>query len=361
MFRNHKEIETAVHILVEHLDAALDVADALMSLSYEPRELSDLAATQEILERNSGIRGFVEQARALELALLTKLHQARQWSDRLIKLDKGCRPAAKLFKAGTQALQDAILQTADRSMQAFDDGDQVLCYLKDRALVPVSAISLDGIAQIGIDENMLLCGWGPLGAVLDVFESYITALEVEFRFLGAQVAETQDEEHAACATEAVATPSLQAGGKTTKSPKPSAYIAEYNAELFEAEAPAPVEHDETPSEQIEAVEVDSRAHQGSPAVEAKDNRTAGTKPSERRNEIAQIATRPVDGEPAEPRCERELDSLESKLARLECEDTTNTFDRNNGEDVYEAVVDLAAPVPVMEVGLSKPSKERRLQ
>ncbi len=181
MFRNNKEMETAVHVLAVHLDGLLDIADVLLSSNFIPKCLSDRAETAEILRYNTVLRGFVEELRTLELALLTKLHQARQWCQHLAKLDKKSRCSSRLFMAGTQTLCDVMLKTADRSAQTFDDGDQVLCYLKDRCLLATDVLSVDDIKRVEVNENFLLCGWVPIHVFLNSLEAYLTALDLEYR------------------------------------------------------------------------------------------------------------------------------------------------------------------------------------
>lgn len=209
MFHNNKEVETAVHVLAVHLDGMLDIADVFLTSSFVPQCLSDRAETAEILESNAHLRGFVEELRTMELALLTKLHQARQWCQHLAKLDKNTRSSSRLFVAGTQALCDVMLQTADRSAQTFDDGDQALCYLKDRGLLATDVLSLDDIKRVRVDGSFLLCGWVPIHVFLNSLEAYLTTLDLEYRLYEPQKTENVSVKKVGSATTRDATVSIE--------------------------------------------------------------------------------------------------------------------------------------------------------
>lgn len=81
--------------------------------------------------------------------------------------------------AGTQTLCDVMLMTADRSIQTFDDGDQALCYLKNRGLLTADVLSIDDIERIQVDESFLLCGWVPIHVFSNSLETYLTALDLK--------------------------------------------------------------------------------------------------------------------------------------------------------------------------------------
>ncbi|MBI1385579.1 MAG: hypothetical protein GC150_11775 [Rhizobiales bacterium] len=183
MFGRHKDLEVAVNVLLDHLDSIRDIADAMRETGADFAALADDVTTGDILGRLSAIRSFTNDVRGLEMCLMAKVRQARHWAARLERLDRTCPATAGLFVAGTASLNDAMVALGQREAEMFDDGDQVLPYLIDRALVPADTLSLDDETSISATDDLLVAGWVTLGDLDRLAEAFTVALEAHYAFV----------------------------------------------------------------------------------------------------------------------------------------------------------------------------------
>jgi len=161
----------AAYMLADHLDAALASGEDILAAGRQ----SALTAPGDV--PGVALRSVVELVRALELALITRVLKAREWSRILTKVDKRFATIAQLFQAGTVSLVDAIAEFADATDADFETGDGITAYFRSRGCIDSEAASLpEGEAAL-IGETFRLSGRIELGPLLDLIAAYLDALE----------------------------------------------------------------------------------------------------------------------------------------------------------------------------------------
>jgi len=174
--------ETAVpaeaYMLADHLDAALAAGEDILAAGRKLASASTAAYVQDDL------RTAVETVRALELALITRVLKAREWSQRFSKVDTRFKLQAMSFMGGSAALVDALAQFADATNADFDTGDGVTAYFRSRGVIDAETAALSDQAHTLICETFLVSGRIELGALLDMIAAYLDALEVHFLLFG---------------------------------------------------------------------------------------------------------------------------------------------------------------------------------
>lgn len=182
-------VPIAAYLLADHLDAALAAGEDLMAISGPPGSGENLSFGHEIAIQRDGLRQFVENVRGLELALISRCIRARERGAELAAADARFKAIASLLVAGTAPLVDAVAECADATEQDFESGDDVLAYLRQRALVAEDAEDLDGKTVIGIGEGFLVARRIALGPLLDLVATFLDALELHFDLYDVEVAD----------------------------------------------------------------------------------------------------------------------------------------------------------------------------
>lgn len=168
-------VPAAAYMLADHLDAALASGEDILAAGRQ----SAIASLDPV--PGVALRSVVELVRALELALITRIMKAREWSATLVKADKRFATIGNLFLSGTVQLQDALADFADATDADFATGDGITAYFRSRGCIDREAVGLPeatGTALIG--ENFLLTGRIELGPLLDLVAAYLDALEDHF-------------------------------------------------------------------------------------------------------------------------------------------------------------------------------------
>lgn len=207
LLRRSEDISTALHVLLEHLDASLDIADAMASVRGTIPDLEADADTDAVLDRLEALQRFAGDMRTLEAALLTKVRQSRHWAERLARLEPAPDASIRLFLSGTVALTDAIERMARPHETAFETGDQLLPYLRDRGLVPPETLSLDGAVTVPDTSHVLIAGWVPLADYMALVAETLEALADAYGFA------TWDEQSTVSPPPSVEVGSVISGGK----------------------------------------------------------------------------------------------------------------------------------------------------
>jgi hypothetical protein len=179
LFKSKPDADAA-HLLADHLEAVLGLADELKALSYTPYATTAAASSELILDDLARLSAFVERMRAIELAMAAKLTHARRSADRLAKGDDRIRSFAALFHSGTASLADALPRLSDASERAFNHGDEPIGFLKRRAMLPAERVSLEGITSLKPDDGYLLLSVVTLGALVELSEACLTALDTHY-------------------------------------------------------------------------------------------------------------------------------------------------------------------------------------
>lgn len=165
-------VPAEAYMLADHLDAALAAGEDI------------LTAGRKLSTSGADLRSTVELIRSLELALVTRVLKAREWSQRMSKADVRFKLQAMSFMGGSAALVDALAQFADATNADFDTADGLTAYFRSRGVIDAEAPALCDTGLVLVTENFLVSGRIELGALLDMIAAYLDALEVHFLLFG---------------------------------------------------------------------------------------------------------------------------------------------------------------------------------
>lgn len=171
-----RPVPASAYMLADHLDAALASGEDILAAGRKFGNLNDTAANQPV-----ALRSCVELIRALELALITRVMKAREWSQALTKTDVRFKLTASLFMSGTNALVDAIAEFADATQADFETGDGITAYFRSRGIIDYEAPALVIPSDKPlVTEAFRISGRIELGPLLDLIAAYLDALEMHF-------------------------------------------------------------------------------------------------------------------------------------------------------------------------------------
>lgn len=178
-----KDTHPSVYLLADHLDAALAMGEDLLACKValdvtRSSPAQSVNAMQRIEAQNRALRGFMGEARTLELALVSRLLQARKWAEELRQSDLGLKPVIALFVAGTAQFADHIAEIGDPTNSAFETGNTVFAYLRSRGLIEADEVSLDARDAIAVTDELLVMGLARLGTLLDLVATFLDTLDV---------------------------------------------------------------------------------------------------------------------------------------------------------------------------------------
>jgi hypothetical protein len=168
-----------VYLLADNLDAALAAGEDLTKSSVTWHGC-DARSAEELCETRPKEREAFDAIRSLELILLARILKSRESAIELAKSESQIKSIAKLYVAGTALLADTVGELADTSSADFDSGDCVTTYLRSRGLIADDAPAPAEGQAITINEDFLMCGVVPLGAVLDLVAQFLDTLETHY-------------------------------------------------------------------------------------------------------------------------------------------------------------------------------------
>ena len=175
---NRKNTDVTAYLLADHLDAMLAAGEDLLhvhrDLAPTPLETTGDAPHAEI----NALRRFVDATHTLELKLAMRGLQARERTDELRRLDTRLDLIAGLFIGGTAPLADAAEELGDETAVDFNTGDEVVSYLRSRALIPADSIGLISTDRLSVTPRFLVAGRVELSALLDLAATFLDALEL---------------------------------------------------------------------------------------------------------------------------------------------------------------------------------------
>ncbi len=175
---NRKNTDVTAYLLADHLDAMLAAGEDLLHVHQDlapvPLETTGDAARAEI----NALRHFVDATHTLELKLAMRGLQARERTDELRRLDTRLDLIAGLFIGGTAPLADAAEELGDETGVDFNTGDEVVSYLRSRALIPADSIGLISTDDLSVTPRFLVAGRIELSALLDLAATFLDALEL---------------------------------------------------------------------------------------------------------------------------------------------------------------------------------------
>jgi hypothetical protein len=170
----------AICLLGDHLDAALAMGEDLLVENVPLAEPTQHLTVTRLARQNRDIAEFLQNVRTLELAMTSRLLQARKRAEGLKRSESRLRPLIALFVAGTAPLHDAAAELGDTTEQNFETGDVVSAFLRSRGLIARDAAGLRGLDQLKVSEDYLVSGRIRLGTLLDLVATFLDSLDLMF-------------------------------------------------------------------------------------------------------------------------------------------------------------------------------------
>jgi hypothetical protein len=180
MHCRRRDLDPSIYLLVEHLDAVLAVGDELTSLSMLVTEPTSRTGPRMMRSREARFAAFVNRARNLEASLIAHILQARRRTSELPRVRGALKMPMDLFTSGTTVLLDAIAEYGDPAALAFNSGADRLAYLRAREVIASDTAVLLPSATLEISESFLVAGRLQLGPLLDLVETFMRALNVQY-------------------------------------------------------------------------------------------------------------------------------------------------------------------------------------
>ncbi len=163
-----------VHLLADHLDAALAAGEDLMAVRLQPAaDAREDEAPEDLLAR------FVGQVRQDEAALLLRLLQARRRAEAVTSADAALRSVLRLVIANTNALLELAQQYGDRDV-ARGSGEDAQQFLRRRGLIAEDAPAVGAFETVTISDGFRVCGVIPLGGLLDMAAAALDLLDRQY-------------------------------------------------------------------------------------------------------------------------------------------------------------------------------------
>jgi hypothetical protein len=180
-------VPASAFMLADHLDAALAAGEDILAAGE--RASGNMAPglpehRRSATEASAALRTCVELIRALELALITRVLKAREWSATLSAQDQRFRMIGSLFLSGTLPLVDALAEFADATEADFETGDGITAYFRNRGTISAEAAGLNVIPGPLVTDTFRIAGRIEVGALLDLVAAYLDAMEVHFTLFG---------------------------------------------------------------------------------------------------------------------------------------------------------------------------------
>lgn len=180
-------VPASAFMLADHLDAALAAGEDIFAAGDRAGDtLTARFADHQTASQAASValRTSVELIRALELALITRVLKAREWSATLSAQDQRFRMIGSLFQSGTHPLVDALAEFADATESDFETGDGITAYFRNRGTISAEAAGLDIIPGPLVTPTFKIAGRTEVGALLDLVAAYLDAMEVHFTLFG---------------------------------------------------------------------------------------------------------------------------------------------------------------------------------
>lgn len=167
------------YMLADHLDAALAAGEDILIAGRKLTDENDKGAREP-----AALRSSIELIRALELAMITRVLKAREWSQRMSKADARFKLQASSFMSGSHTLVDALAEFADATNVDFDTADGMTAYFRSRGVIDDEAPCLTDSVSALVTETFRIAGRNELGPLMDMIASYLDALELHFLLFG---------------------------------------------------------------------------------------------------------------------------------------------------------------------------------
>ena len=180
-------VSPSIYLIADHLDTMLAHGEDLLALV--PPDHGEAAARElaHVQAKLALQRIFLEQVRAIETRLVTRVLRAREHAENIRRVDGRFKMITDLFVAGTHSVADAAADLVDSTSLDFTTGRDTIAYLRSRGLIADEATIPGRNLPLKISESFRLAGSIDLGALMDLASSYLDALELHYDLYGEHV------------------------------------------------------------------------------------------------------------------------------------------------------------------------------
>jgi hypothetical protein len=184
MTASKTEIQPAIYLLGDHLDAALVLGEELLREQLALATPSHATAA-ETRRAQAELGQFVASCQTLELALTARLLEGRKRAQSL-RREVHLKPLIALFVSGTAVLADAVAELGDRSEADFQTGRTALAFLRNRGMIAVDQAGLEDVQKLTVTEDYLVVGRIRLGTLLDLVATFLDTLDLTYNLYRSQ-------------------------------------------------------------------------------------------------------------------------------------------------------------------------------
>jgi hypothetical protein len=185
------EIQPAIYLLGDHLDAALILGEELLR---EQLMLAtpNYATVVETKRAHAELAQFVASCHTLELALTARLLEGRKRAQSL-RRESHLKALIALFVSGTAVLADAVAELGDRASADFQTGRTGLAFLRSRGMIAVDQSGLEDVQKLTVTEDYLVIGHIRLGTLLDLVATFLDSLDLIYDLYRSSAAELAEK------------------------------------------------------------------------------------------------------------------------------------------------------------------------
>ena len=177
-----EQLQSLVYFLTDHLFASLEAGERLRLAAFTQKENQAELSGDDIMDELENLRLFITDLSDWEEELISKLVQARKWSNHLKEYDSFFKPLIELFNSATHPLTDVAAQISDHHDRHFEGGDHPDWFIKSREMV-IEKSDHGQILSLSAGHMYLVGGHVRLASIIELAESYLSALETRFPHL----------------------------------------------------------------------------------------------------------------------------------------------------------------------------------
>ncbi len=177
-----EQLQSLVYFLTDHLFAAMEAGERIRMATFtQPENLGELSG-DDIMQEIEQLRLFISDLSDWEEEMVSKLIQARKWSNHLREHDAFFKPLIDLFNSATHSLSDIAAQISDHHDRHFEGGDHPDWFINSREILTEKSAH-GQILALTTGPMYLVGGHVRLGNITELSESYLSALETRFPHL----------------------------------------------------------------------------------------------------------------------------------------------------------------------------------
>ncbi len=169
-------IDTPVYLLAEHLDATLAAIEDLSAVTPPTAP----ANSQMTEPPRPSIAGWVRLLERHEASALLHVERARALTGAVVASDDRLATFARLFLAGTAALDEAIKSFTDRTGHAFQCGGDALAYLRQRGVLTAEAGTVAITEATTIGDEFRLAGIIEIEPLAELIATFLDTLDIHY-------------------------------------------------------------------------------------------------------------------------------------------------------------------------------------